>query len=92
MGSGLALKLLVSLTGMFIGAVVAEACWRVLSFLFADYSVTGVTAEVDTRNTASIRLLERLGFERVGFQAGADCFKGASSDEYTYHLSDSAWS
>ena len=69
-----------------------EACWRVLSFLFADYSATGVTAEVDTRNTASIRLLERLGFERVGFQAGADCFKGASSDEYTYHLSDSAWS
>ncbi|MGI8909111.1 MAG: GNAT family N-acetyltransferase [Rubrobacteraceae bacterium] len=69
-----------------------EACRRVLSFLFADYSVTGVTAEVDTRNAASIRLLERLGFERIGFQAGADFFKGASSDEYTYQLSDSAWS
>ncbi|HEY0604719.1 MAG TPA: GNAT family protein [Herpetosiphonaceae bacterium] len=64
-----------------------EACTRIIRLLFDDYGVTCVKAEVDTRNTASIRLLERLGFTRIGYQANADFFKGGSSDEYTYCLS-----
>ena len=63
-----------------------EACQRVLQMLFADYQVSAVTAKVDTRNTASIRLLERLEFERVDHQTEVDFFKGSTSDEYTYHL------
>jgi len=63
-----------------------EACRCVLQRLFVDYAITTVEAEVDTRNTASIRLLQRLGFDRVSYQAGADFFKGSSSDEYTYRL------
>jgi ribosomal-protein-alanine N-acetyltransferase len=62
-----------------------EACQYVLQLLFADYSVNEALAIVDTRNEASIRLLERLGFEQIGFQADADFFKDSPSHEYTYH-------
>lgn len=66
-----------------------EACTRVIQLLFDDYGVTQIKAEIDTRNTASMRLLERLGFTRIGYQANADFFKNSSSDEYTYSLSAS---
>jgi RimJ/RimL family protein N-acetyltransferase len=64
-----------------------EACARVIESLFADYDVVEIVAEVDTRNAASCRLLERLSFRRVETRAGVDFFKGSSSDEYTYKLS-----
>lgn len=57
-----------------------------LTHLFDDYHVAGCVAEVDTRNAASITLLERLRFARTGTTVGADVFKGASSDEYRYEL------
>lgn len=63
-----------------------EACRRVIDALFDDYAAERVIGEVDTRNAASIRLLERLGFERVSLKPGADFFKGAPSDEFTYSL------
>ena len=63
-----------------------EACSRVLAFLFETCAIRSVLARVDTRNGASIRLLERLGFERIGFHPGADTFKGSVSDEYEYGL------
>jgi RimJ/RimL family protein N-acetyltransferase len=40
-----------------------EACARVIKALFAE-GVVEVWAELDSRNTASMRLLEQLGFER----------------------------
>ena len=69
----------------------AEACRRLLEHLVDDYQVRVVAAEIDTRNTASIALVESLGFERVGFQKGADHFKGSTSDEYRYEIKDSVW-
>ncbi|HUQ34005.1 MAG TPA: GNAT family N-acetyltransferase [Pyrinomonadaceae bacterium] len=63
-----------------------EACSRVIESLFADYDVEEIIAEVDTRNAASCRLLERLSFRRVKMRAGVDFFKDSSSDEYTYKL------
>jgi [ribosomal protein S5]-alanine N-acetyltransferase len=68
-----------------------EGCRRLLTLLFAVYRVEAVRAEVDTRNQASWKLLERLGFERLAFRQAADHFKGASSDEYAYELSKSLW-
>lgn len=62
----------------------AEGVGRLLAHLFDDYRLALVTAEVDTRNEASIALLERFGFARVGTTVDADHFKGASSDEYRY--------
>lgn len=64
-----------------------EACGRVVDALFTSYGVTRIVAEVDTRNVASMRLLERLGFVRGSIKRDADFFKGASSDEVTYSLS-----
>jgi RimJ/RimL family protein N-acetyltransferase len=66
-----------------------EACSSVIESLFADYDVKEIVAEVDTRNAASCRLLERLSFRRVEMRAGVDFFKDSSSDEYTYKLSRS---
>lgn len=62
----------------------AEGVAWLLGELSNGAGVREVLAHVDTRNRASIRLLERLGFERVAHTPGADFFKGASSDEYTY--------
>ena len=64
-----------------------EACRRVIQALFDDYEVAKIVAEVDTRNVASIALLERLGFQRGPLRPQADFFKGAPSDEFTYTLS-----
>ena len=68
-----------------------EACRRLLTLLFGVYHVQDVLAEVDTRNHASWILLERLGFRRIAVRQAADHFKGASSDEYTYELTDRDW-
>ena len=69
----------------------AEACGRLISHLFEDYRVGVVAAEIDTRNAASIALVESLGFTRVAFVKDADQFKGSSSDEYRYELERSIW-
>ena len=63
-----------------------EGCARLLEYLIEDYGVRVVTAEMDTRNAASVALAEALGFERVGMTRGADHFKGSVSDEYRYEL------
>lgn len=63
-----------------------EACRRMLLLLFTGCGVSEASAQVDTRNAASIALLERLGFTQAGFQSQADFFKGHPSDEYTYRL------
>lgn len=63
-----------------------EGCERMVSHLFRDYGVSTIVAEIDTRNAASIALVESLGFGRVSLQKDADHFKGASSDEYRYEL------
>lgn len=60
-----------------------EACSRVIEALLA-HGVGDVWAELDTRNTASIRLLERLGFQRGALKRNADFFKGSTSDEWTF--------
>lgn len=62
-----------------------EACARVIEALFKQ-GATEVWAELDTRNEASIRLLQRLGFQRGAFKPKADHFKGTDSDEWTYSL------
>jgi [ribosomal protein S5]-alanine N-acetyltransferase len=64
----------------------AEGCERVIRLLFEDYRVGFVEAEIDTRNAASVALVESLGFELAATRFGADHFKGSPSDEYRYEL------
>lgn len=63
-----------------------EGCRRILDLLFEDYQVHTVSAEIDTRNTASIHLIESPGFQRMATMPHADFFKGATSHEYRYEL------
>jgi len=63
-----------------------EGAARALAHLFDDYHVSVVAAEIDTRNSASIRLVEALGFVRVAMIPGTDFFKGSLSDDYRYEL------
>jgi ribosomal-protein-alanine N-acetyltransferase len=65
-----------------------EACARVLRALFDDFGVSEIVAEVDTRNSASAGLLERLGFACTARREAVDFFKDAWSDEWTYVLRD----
>jgi [ribosomal protein S5]-alanine N-acetyltransferase len=69
----------------------AEACGRLLGHLFGDYRVNTVAAEIDTRNVASIALVEALGLERVAFRRDADHFKGSTSDEFRYEIKGDVW-
>lgn len=61
-----------------------EGMKAIVARLATVYGVRQVAAEIDTRNAASIALVERLGFTRVATQRNADTFKGATSDEYRY--------
>jgi len=68
-----------------------EGCTRAMQWLIDELHVDGFMAEVDTLNTASLRLLERLGFQRTAFRAAADTFKGRVSDEWTCRLDAAAF-
>ena len=61
-----------------------EAVAAMLDYLAVSLDVHKAFAFIDTRNTASHRLVEALGFSRAGLIENADYFKGASSDEFEY--------
>lgn len=61
-----------------------EGAAAVIEHLVRDSAVHLVAAEIDTRNRASIGLVEALGFVRTAERPAADCFKGSVSDEYRY--------
>jgi RimJ/RimL family protein N-acetyltransferase len=64
----------------------AEGLGRVVTYLGSEQRVQKFAAQIDTRNAASIALVERLGFVRVATIRNADHFKGTASDEYRYEL------
>src|SRR5262249_57850034 len=66
--------------------VAREATTAMLDTVFARYDARCAVAEMDTRNEASIRLVESLGFQRVDTVFDAASFKGATSHEHVYRL------
>ncbi|WP_323120087.1 GNAT family N-acetyltransferase [Burkholderia alba] len=64
--------------------IAAESVSAAIAHVLARYPVARIEAVIDTRNVASIALVESLGFVRTGFVRSADEFKGAISDEYDY--------
>jgi len=68
-----------------------EMATCVITHLFTTHPMPSLYAEIDTRNTGSIRLVESLGLTRTATTQEADFFKGASSDEYTYSVSEEDW-
>lgn len=68
-----------------------RATRAMVSYIFDRYDLKRVTANVDTRNERSIRMVEASGLECVKTIKDADHFKGRSSDEYEYEMTDARW-
>ncbi|MGD7706533.1 GNAT family N-acetyltransferase [Microlunatus sp. Y2014] len=68
-----------------------ESARAVLDWAFATLDLNRVQAETDTRNLASARVLEKLGFVREG-TLRQDCIvNGDVSDTWVYGLLRSEW-
>lgn len=71
---------------------VAKQCVRMLiDFLFNNYTLSHVDALIDTRNLASIGLVESLKLKKINELKDADFFKGSTSNEFHYRVFDSEW-
>ena len=65
-----------------------EACQHIIANLQQNYHLIKILAEVDTRNLASRKLLQGLGFIQIETRRHADSFKGSYSDECVYQLNN----
>lgn len=63
-----------------------EAVSTLLSYLFNDLSKHRVVATTDTKNVASYKLLEKVGFRREAHFVENIFFKGSWGDEYQYAI------
>lgn len=63
-----------------------EAVRGLLDQLFVERDLHRVSAECDARNTASARLLERLGFRQEGLRLSNSWFKGEWTDDLLFGL------
>lgn len=68
-----------------------EAVSRVVEFGFTALALHRLEADVDPRNTSSIRVLEGLGFQREGFQRERYFIDGERQDAVLYGLLRSEW-
>jgi aminoglycoside 6'-N-acetyltransferase len=67
-----------------------EAVRCILNRLFSN-GIRRVSAECDARNTASARLLERLGFRREGLRIEHTWIKGEWTDDLLFGLLSREW-
>jgi RimJ/RimL family protein N-acetyltransferase len=68
-----------------------EAAHAMLHLAFDQLGLHRVTASVDARNTASLRLADRLGMRREAYLVGNRWFKGVWSDEIDFALLEDEW-
>lgn len=61
-----------------------EAALKLREHLIGPFMAEKFNVFLDTRNKASIALVESLGFTREALLPNADNFKGSKSDEYRY--------
>ena len=70
---------------------VTEAARRLLDYAFADLDVRRIEADVDPRNTACLRVMERLGFEREGYMRERWIVDGEVQDSVFFGLLRREW-
>jgi RimJ/RimL family protein N-acetyltransferase len=68
-----------------------EAVHAMLEWAYGALDLNGVEAELDTRNAASARVLENLGFEREGLKREDCIVSGKVSDTWIYGLLRRDW-
>jgi RimJ/RimL family protein N-acetyltransferase len=66
--------------------IATEAAGALLDWAFEALDLLRVQAEADTRNAASVRVLEKLGFTREGLLRQNCIVAGEVSDSYVYGL------
>ncbi|MEU1622415.1 GNAT family protein [Streptomyces sp. NPDC005722] len=69
----------------------AEAVTALLDRLFAECGLHRVSAECDARNSASARLLERVGFRLEGRRPAHSWIKGEWTDDLLFGLLADDW-
>jgi RimJ/RimL family protein N-acetyltransferase len=69
----------------------AEALEELLDFAFGVLALNRIEAEIDPRNLASAKSLERLGFAREGLLRERWIVRGEVSDSALYGLLGPAW-
>jgi len=68
-----------------------EALTCLLDAVFGPMELHRVVADTDVENTASWKLMERLGFRREGHLQQSLWFKGRWADEYLYAMLREDW-
>lgn len=68
-----------------------EAVRAMLQWAYGVLDLNRVEAELDTRNAASARVLEKLGFEREGLRREDCIVSGEVSDSWIYGLLKRDW-
>jgi RimJ/RimL family protein N-acetyltransferase len=68
-----------------------EAVRALLDIAFGTYGLHRVTARIDARNLASLRLAERVGMRQEAHLVENEWFKGAWSDEIDYAMLQREW-
>jgi [ribosomal protein S5]-alanine N-acetyltransferase len=68
-----------------------EAVRAMLQWAYETLDLNRVEAELDTRNAASARVLEKLGFEREGLRREDCVVSGEVSDSWIYGLLRRDW-
>jgi RimJ/RimL family protein N-acetyltransferase len=71
--------------------LMGEALALLLAFAFGELHLRRLEADVDPRNAASIRSLERLGFRREGYLRERWCVNGEIQDALFYGLLRREW-
>lgn len=84
-----------------LGYALGRACWgqglmgealaALLNFAFGELGLRRLEADVDPRNTASVRTLERLGFQREGYLRERWFVGGEVQDAIFYGLLRREW-
>jgi len=68
-----------------------EAVKSVLDYLFKELNRNRIQAEVDEHNTASWKLLEKLGFVKEAVLREAEYYNGTWEDTFVYAMLKSDW-
>lgn len=68
-----------------------ELIERLVQHLLVEKGLHRLSAECDTRNDPSVRLLEQVGFRREGHLRSSTWSKGEWSDDYVYALLAEEW-
>jgi ribosomal-protein-alanine N-acetyltransferase len=71
--------------------LVTEAAQAVIALAFAEYGLHKVWAHADVRNTASWRVMEKLGMSREGLLREHHVVRGEFGDMFSYGILRTEW-